>query len=316
MLIELLLAVLAGSLLQGVALMIARRLARRSEPGTDALDLPATRRDLAELDLRIAEAIELLQRRVEDDANTARVELSSHSQLIYGTRMDADNQAATLRECRRAIDATNAEVSRHAALISGKRTDADAQMRALRDQDRDAARDREKRRAVEDEIARLMERADLLEAATFAATLETPSGRCAWRDCWAIASRWAWRRDAKGARHVEARCAAHERGDAFTVPFFDPAYSAFTAPDPVAMASWVGFTGAENAATTGDLTSAVLDDAIRRFKAIGPAAPCAEPALIAAATEPGANLSIDVLSDAIRRFHIVYGLPEPKDNQP
>ena len=54
----------------------------------------------------------------------------------------------------------------------------------------------------------------------------------------------------------------------------------------------------------------------RRARAIGPAAPCAEPALIAAATEPGANLSIDVLSDAIRRFHIVYGLPEPKDNQP
>ena len=59
MFIELMLAVLAGSLLQSLALVIACYASRRDEPGADALDAPATRRDLGCVGLLRASQVEL-----------------------------------------------------------------------------------------------------------------------------------------------------------------------------------------------------------------------------------------------------------------
>ena len=275
MLIELLLAVLAGSLLQGVALMIARRLARRSEPGTDALDLPATRRDLAELDLRCAGQV--------DRMGVENVNAIIAEQFRITGDAQRSNEAIHAR-----IAATNVDLGRisdDAVSIRAQASAMSAEIgRALGERDRDAARDREKRRALEDALARLMERADLLDAATFAAL---PDWRCAWRDCGAVPSRWAWRRDAKGVRRVEARCQAHERGDAFTVPFFDPAYNAL----PYGVPGWLSgldpmeaVMGSTLAAT---LSRDVIDDAVRRFEATR-GVPCTEPECMAPAV-PGST---------------------------
>ena len=268
MFIELMLAVLAGSLLQGLALVIACYASRRDEPEGDALDAPATRRDLAELDLRCAEqadAAKIAARRECADVEAAARERWRAAGAEQFRIIDDAQRRDEAIHAR--VNATNSDLGRisdDVVSIRARATATDEETgRAFLYRDRAAASEREKRRAIEDEVARLRESADLLNAATFAAL---PDWRCAWRDCGEVATCWAWRRDAKGARRVEARCLAHERGDAFTVPFFDPAY-AFV-PNPVAMASWVGFTGAENAATTGDLTQAVLAESIRRFNAI------------------------------------------------